>query len=362
MAAVAPQAAQGGGDRGAGGPHPERELTEPVPLCLPDGRLNPDAIGWSRTPLHDGRLPGWWGRRKRWDFWGVTGPDCALNIVVADIDYLGIVDVWFHDFARDASATKSLSLPLAWNVRLPDRVGAAPIRFAALGLELSIVEEDAGTRLRVLFNGQEPFAADVLVRRPAGHESLGVVIPWGEYRYQYTNKDVARPAEGTVTWGDQRYELRADDGRSWGCLDYGRGRWPYDIKWNWGAGAGVVQGPAGPITVGVQLGGKWTDGTGMTENALCVNGRLTKVSEDLVWTYDPANWLAPWKVRTARTSQVDLTFTPIYDKVSRLWLGVLNQSVDQCFGTWSGTIVPDGGEPLAVDGLFGWAEEATYRW
>src|SRR5690606_27507059 len=109
-------------------------------------------------------------------------------------------------------------------------------------------------------------------------------------------------------------------------------------------------------------GGKWTDGTGMTENALCVDGRLTKVSEDLVWTYDTSDWLRPWRVRTPRSDQVDLTFTPIHDKRSRLSLGVLSQAVDQCFGTWSGTIVPDGGEPLAVDGLFGWAEEATWRW
>lgn len=344
-----------------GGPHDERELTEPVALCLPDGRLNPDAVGWSRTPLHDCRLPGRWGRRKRWDFWGVTGPGCALNIVCADVDYLGIADVWFHDFDTGASMARSVPVPLARGVALPDVVGGAPIRFAARGLELSMVEEEGGTRLRVAVDGAEPFEADVLVRRPEGHESLGVVIPWGERRYQYTNKDVARPAEGVVTWGDRRYELAAD-GRSWGCLDFGRGRWPYRTRWNWGAGAGVVEGPDGPVTVGVQVGGKWTDGTGMTENALCVDGRLTKVSEDLVWTYDTTDWLRPWRVRTPRSDQVDLTFTPIHDKRSRLSLGVLSQSVDQCFGTWSGTIVPDGGEPLAVDGLFGWAEEATWRW
>ncbi|GHG48054.1 hypothetical protein GCM10011331_09540 [Flavimobilis marinus] len=30
----------------------ERELTEPVDLCRPDGTLNPAAVGWSRRPLH----------------------------------------------------------------------------------------------------------------------------------------------------------------------------------------------------------------------------------------------------------------------------------------------------------------------
>ena len=30
----------------------EREITEPIDLCLPSGRLDPAAIGWTRTPLH----------------------------------------------------------------------------------------------------------------------------------------------------------------------------------------------------------------------------------------------------------------------------------------------------------------------
>src|SRR5690606_27310777 len=49
----------------------EPELTGPVPLCTPAGRLNRAAVGWSRRPVHDCTLPGSWGRRKRWDFWCV---------------------------------------------------------------------------------------------------------------------------------------------------------------------------------------------------------------------------------------------------------------------------------------------------
>ena len=56
--------------------------------------------------------------------------------------------------------------------------------------------------------------------------------------------------------------------------------------------------------MGVQLGGKWTDGTGMTENALCVGGRLSKLSEELVWTYDTGDWLRPWTIRTPGSDRV----------------------------------------------------------
>ena len=338
----------------------ERELEEPVVLCAPDGRLRADAVGWSRHPMHDCALPRAWGRRKRWDFWGITGPGCAMNVTVADVDYLGLADVWFHDFGSGRTFTATFASPLARAIDLPDRVPGAPIVVRGGGLDLSIVDDGAGTRLRVSAR-RKNFDVDLYLHRPSGHESLSVVIPWTGRRFQFTNKDVARPAEGTVAWGESTYRFEPD-GTSWGCLDFGRGKWPYRTRWNWGAGAGIVDGPDGPISVGVQIGGKWTDGTGMTENALSVDGRLSKLSEDLVWTYSREDWLRPWTIRTPTSDRLSLTFTPIYDKRSRLSLGVASSSVDQCFGTYSGTVVPDDGRRLDIDGVFGWAEEATWRW
>jgi hypothetical protein len=327
----------------------ERELTADVPLCTPDGRLNPDAIGWSRTPVHDCALPRTWGRRKRWDFWGLTGPGCAMNITYADVDYIGLVDVWFCDLIAGESVSKSVVMPLANSLTLPDSVAGGPMRMSSRGFKVSIEEESNGTRLRASAKG---FDADVLVLRPDGHESLSVVIPWSERRFQFTNKDVSRPAAGSVSWNGRTYDLM------WGTLDFGRGKWPYRTNWNWGAGAGMSDG----VRIGLQLGGKWTDGTGMTENALCTDGRLSKLSEELVWTYDTSDWLRPWTIRTPHSDRVDLVFTPMYDKRSRLKLGFASSSVDQCFGTYAGAIVPDDGRRLSVDGVFGWAEEATWRW
>ena len=36
----------------------------------------------------------------------------------------------------------------------------------------------------------------------------------------------------------------------------------------------------------MQVGARWTDGTGSTENALVVDSRVHKVSEELAWEYD----------------------------------------------------------------------------
>ena len=60
----------------------EREITEAVDLCRPDGRLSPDAVGWSRHPLHRTGLRGW-GRSKRWEYWGLVTPEHIVGITVA---------------------------------------------------------------------------------------------------------------------------------------------------------------------------------------------------------------------------------------------------------------------------------------
>ena len=334
----------------------EPELTAPVRLCRPDGTLDPAAVGWARRPLIDCTLPGSWGRRKRWDFWSVTGPGFAMNLTYADVDYLGLGDVWFRDLDSGDEATATAPSPLGRGMHLHPRAGEGAVELTTNRLRIRFEDGEDGTTLTVGCPTRHgPFRADVLVSLPAGHESLTVVIPWSDRRFQCTTKDVARPATGTITWGDHRYELR--DG-SWGCLDFGRGKWPYRTSWNWGAAAGTVGGQR----VGLQLGGRWTDGTGMTENALVVDGRLSKLSEELEWDYDRDDWLRPWRIRTPRSDRLDVTLTPAHDKVSRLQLGVAASRVDQCFGTFAGRIVPDDGAPLDVDGLFGWAEEATWRW
>ena len=111
-----------------------------------------------------------------------------------------------------------------------------------------------------------------------------------------------------------------------------------------------------------RFGGKWTEGTGHTENGLCVDGHLTKIHDEVEWTYDWDRPLEPWRVRDTAGGLVDATLTPVHDKHSRTSLGVLSMEVHQVFGTWAGTLRTDAGEDVAFDSIVGWAEEARNRW
>ena len=145
---------------------------------------------------------------------------------------------------------------------------------------------------------------------------------------------------------------------AWGVLDVGRGRWPHEIAWNWGGGAGH----AGSHVVGLQFGAKWTTGTGFTENGVIVDGRLSKLGNELEWTYDWDNPMQPWRVRDP-DGQLDVTLTPRFDKHSKVDASPeLGSETHQVFGTWAGRLRTDDGLELELDNLQGFAEEARQRW
>jgi hypothetical protein len=339
----------------------EHEITEPVDLCLEDGsHLAPSARGWSRRPLHRANLRGRWGRTKRWDYWAILAGDLVVSATYADVDYLGLADVWWVDMETGRVGGRQIARPLAIGVELPARPGTEPLRVASRRFQLDIDDDEAGTHLRAAWLERDgtPARLDVVVAQPADHESLNVVIPWSERLFQYTSKHQARPATGELVIGDESRPLGGDAGAAWGVLDVGRGRWPYRTNWNWGGGAGRA--PDGS-TVGLQLGGKWTVGTGFTENGVIVDGRLNKIGAELEWTYQWDRPLEPWRV-VSPTGELDLTLHPRFDKHTRVEAFVMGMEVHQVFGHWSGAVTSDDGRTIAFEGLQGFAEESRSRW
>ncbi|MDI1446332.1 DUF2804 domain-containing protein [Polyangium sp. 6x1] len=335
-----------------------REIDRDVALCTPEGRLNPEAKGWSRRPLHRCNLRGPWGRAKRWDYWCVTWNGGVLSLTYADFDYLGMASALFLDRETGRELEKVVPVPLALGFSQPDTVGGADIVFDRLGLGLSFREESRGTRLVTRFQSRgRDVEADVLVARPPGHETLNVVVPWSDTLFQFTSKQNTLPATGTVRV-DGASQVIGPDEQAFGCLDFGRGVWPMETVWNWASASGIV----GGRTVGLQFGGKWTDGTGATENGICLDGRLHKIGEDVRFDYDRRDFRKPWRLTTPGSDRVALDFQPAHEKRTKVPLVVAGAELHLCFGRFSGEVRDDAGERVIVDGLFGWAEEMRARW
>ena len=322
-----------------------REITQPVDLCLTDGTLNPEAVGWTRRPLHTANLTGW-GRTKRWEYWGVVTPRHIVGVVISSLDYAGVHSLYVLDRETGRELTPESVVPLARGAALPPVCEAGTAYARGKDLEITVAQQPEHTSIRARAQG---VALDLRVG--PGGESLGVVVPWSRRRFQYTVKDLGRPVEGTITVGGVEHAVSPAD--SFAVLDHGRGRWPYSMTWNWAAGSR----PGGDL--GIQLGGRWTEGTGQTENGLFVGGRLHKIHEELIWTYDREDWTAPWLIEGERVS---VRLTPFHERVARTNLLVVAGETHQCFGTFSGWAVDDHGRRVDLDGLVGWAEEARNRW
>lgn len=316
------------------------EITEPVDLAL-RGRLNPAAVGWTRRPLHRTNLPSR-GRTKRWEYWGIVTDRLVLGLTIADLDYAHLTQIYAYDRERGSEFSVETTRPGPMRPRLED--GLEP-QTAHAGALRFVEDTDRTTitidhpRLRASFEAR------------AGGESLGVVVPWSERRFQYTLKDLARPLTGTASIDGE--DMPVEGG--WAVLDRGRGIWPYRKTWNWAAGSGLV----GGTRLGLQLGGKWTVGTPQTENALFVDGRLHRWPDEVDWSYDLSSARSPWRVRGA---QVDAVLTPFHRRRAVTDVGLIASRTHQAFGTWSGTATDSDGREHRLDGLVGWAEEARNRW
>jgi len=332
----------------------EHELRTALDLCDARGRLNPAAVGWSRTPLVRANLSRHWLRKKRWNFWNWIFPGGVLSVTVADIDYVAFCEATFTDFAT-ARSVSVLAPALPGSIALAEDVERT-IEFRARTIDYACVHE--GDKLRVSLEAKAKdvaIAAALVVDKPPGHETLNVVVPWTADRFQLNSKHCALPASGTIRVGSQEYVLRPDEAHA--VQDFGRGVWPYRSFWNWAVATGVQDGRS----IGVNMGGKWTTGTGVNENALCVDGRLHKVMEDLEWRYDPGDARRPWRVVAPASRMIDLTLEPIVARTPRVSVGFLRSGGVCCFGRWHGTLRYDGNE-LPIRALLGWAEEFEHRW
>ncbi len=336
----------------------ERELTTPVDIADADGRLRREAVGWARHPLHRCNLGPDLPRVHAWNYWCFTTREGALSILAADVKLAGVALVSFLDFAAKRPVERLYVRPLGLSNPMPetprgDLVVDAPTLQLAMRARGDVmhVEADAKTLL-----GRR-ITVDLTVERPSTHETLNVLVPWDDTHFQFTSKQQALPTRGKVRVDDRDWHFGPEN-EGFACLDYGRGRWPSRVEWQWAFASGTQRGR----TIGLNLGGTWTEGTGVTENGVVLDGRLHKISDAVDFEYDRRAYLKPWRIRTRSDPRLELRFTPMRERVVRVPLGVAGVELHQLMGWFSGTFVDDGGERVTIDDVLGLAESLRARW
>lgn len=337
--------------------HAEREILAPITLCDSKGNLNPAAIGYSRKPLIISNLSGNFMRKKKWNYWCVYGEDILFSTSIRHLDYAAVCSVYFLHYETQRFFEKSITIPFGQRVQMPDQV-LETVKFSHNEMSIQLLHMQSETHITVTisdFDG-DLLHADLHIEHPQDDDSLNVVIPWNRQLYQHTAKHHTLPTRGFVKIGDKRYLFHSED--SYGVLDYGRGVWPRTAAWHWARASQHVGGKR----IGLNFGGKWTDGTGMTENAIFVNGHMTKISEDVIFTYDVMDFTKPWHIRSKFSQDVNLTFTPFFNRESILNARLVTTNIHHIVGYYNGSVVLEDGSRLAITQLLGCIEDHQAKW
>lgn len=337
--------------------HAEREITVPVDLCVGKGMLNPEAIGYARQPFIRSNLSGHFMRKKKWNYWCVYGEDLLFSATISHLDYAAVCFVYILDYETQRFYEKQITLPIGRKVKMPENV-LDGLTFTNDNLTVQIVHIQGETHLTVTIADfdNEVLHADLHIIHPENDESLNVVIPKSRDIFQFTAKHHTLPTSGSVKIGDKRYNFNPE--YSFAVLDYGRGVWPREAEWNWAMASQRSRGRR----IGLNFGGKWTDGTGMTENAVFVDGIMTKIQEDVIFTYDSTNFMKQWKIQSKFSDAVDLTFTPFFERTASTNVKLIKTDVHQLVGYFNGRVRLDNGSFLTIQQMLGCSEEHSAKW
>lgn len=339
--------------------HLEREIFEKTCLCDPKGNLNPQAIGFARRPLFDCNLKGHFMRKKRWNQWCMYGEDILFSVTLFHFDYSIQCFVYFLEYETLRFVEKTVTVPLGLMSRLkmPEQV-LEPVRFSNSEMNVNITLIQNQTLLTVNCDNfdSEPLNVNLSIQHPTEDETLNVVVPWNRQTFQFTAKHVNLPTKGFVKLGSKRYDFNEEE--CFSVLNFGRGVMPKNIRWHWANASQRLRGKR----VGINFGGKWTDGTGMTENAIFIDGKMTKIHEDVLFEYDSSNISKPWYITTKFSDTVMLSFHPFF-KRENITKGKLNHSeTHQLVGYYNGKVKLEDGSTLVIQQMLGCIVEQIAKW
>lgn len=332
----------------------EREITEPVFLCDKSGNLNDDSIGWARKPIITSNLSGHFMRKKKWNYWCVFGQEALFSATISHLDYAVVCFVYYLEYETKEFHEETFIIPFGKNLTMPEEV-LASVSAMNKNTGIFFIWNNDYMNLKIHstdFGGKE-LKADINIHYPKEMDTLNVVVPQSDKQFQFTAKHHCLPAEGSLSIGVKTFTFKAET--DYGVLDFGRGIWPRKSKWNWG----MASGRQGNDVIGLNFGGKWTDQTGSTENAVIQNGSITKISEDVDFIYNTKDFMQLWSIES---NQVRLTFEPFFERRAVSNALAVKSEVHQMVGHYYGEITLRNDETLVVDKLLGCIEDHSATW
>lgn len=335
---------------------PYPELNRMTLLCDRQGNLNDAAPGWSKKPFIISNMSRRYLRKKRWRYIMINNEDYAFSVTFSDIDYAGLVCLYFIDFRQKTREEENYVSPLGANCDFSNLVSGNDF-VTRRKVNVAYYYPDATRRLAVWakdFNRKE-LTANFKFHKAGEYESYNAVIPFKNNNFIYTNKKLCLPVEGELRIGDKTYLFSPDS--AFACVDLNRGVWPYRTYWNWASFSGMADG----VPLGLSLIRGYTDGTGITENFLSRAGKISRIEEEVAFSFDKKNFMKPWQINSVGSDSLSLEFVPFLERKIQRNLLVSMIDIHQLFGRYRGHVTY-AGKKIAVTNVLGYAEQWDSRW
>lgn len=336
----------------------QNEITYSGELLDDSGNLN--QAGWARSQCltyHRDAIKASKLRIKEWDYYAATNDNFGLAVTVADNGYMGIAVVTVFDFTVPYvwTHTTMTNFPLG-KLKLPSSSNEGEVKFDHKGCKLLIRKKGKQRKISIKienFHNNSSLRAELLLTEQY-KDSLMIATPFDKKKHFYYNHKInGMTVKGRMQMGLRTFDFT--DSPSYGVLDWGRGVWTYNNTWYWASASGIDN----DHEIGFNLGYGFGNTQDATENIFYYDGvghKLDQVTFDI-----PDNYEDTWYF-TSNDNRLNMTFRPIIDRNSKTKILMLESDQHQVFGYFSGKVILDDGQVIAIKDLFGFAEKVKNKW
>ncbi len=341
----------------------QNEITKRQNLLDEHGNLANS--GWCRRNLYDynidNRSVGIM-RLKEWDFYQVCNGEIMIQINIFNISLATALTFGFVDLKTgrkfDAMA---LELFTPHKNRLNPN-GDCENHFTYAKGKTKAEFDVTDTCHHLTFEGYckgKKINAEFFCSRLPEHESITIATPFEKQgHFFYTNKINCLNTEGTLQYGDERWEFSKEN--TFTVLDWGRGIWPHSNMWYWANGSTFLE----DKIFGFELTWGFGNTEKATETALFYDGKCHKIGEVYLETDPEINncWMKPWHF-ISTDGRLDLVMTSFYDNYTDMMLlNLVGMNTHQVHGLWNGTVVLDDGTKLEIKDMYAFCEKVYNKW
>ncbi|CAM3960251.1 MULTISPECIES: DUF2804 domain-containing protein [Pseudoalteromonas] len=281
----------------------------------------------------------------------------TLIIGLAIVDLKIASNCFVYLFEPDTGKFEEFSFTnlLAFNTAIDTKPNTGSAHFYK-GANSVVISCEHSHQRKVTVNLKAGLKIHAVINESVNYNPLAVCVRAGFTGFHFTQKAAALPCSGIVKWQGKKIELEQIKAQV--SVDWSAGFMRRETYWNWASLACILDDGR---RLGLNLAAGVVE-TGFTENALWLDGTLTKI--DMVdfkfQRYVDKNDCTQWQLRS-NDGIINLTFEPAGKRQDKTNLFIVASNFTQHFGRFYGQIALEN-EVITLNGEWGLTEDHYAKW